>query len=94
MQFVPGISFAQTLPAVPASTAAGRERGLWILDSWRDLFLSVCTRLLLVPVCIGAQRPWSAADIYVLEEALHLHADLPEAEEHLRIAKRTGAQSP
>jgi tetratricopeptide (TPR) repeat protein len=69
MQFVPGISSAQTMPAAPAPTAAGRKPNLWILDSWRDLVLYVCTPLLLVPVFIGAQGLWSAEDIYLFVAA-------------------------
>ena len=60
MQFVPGISSAQTMPAAPAPAAAGRKPSLWILDSWRDLVLYVCTPLLLVPMFIAAQGFWSA----------------------------------
>jgi len=69
MQFVPGISSAQTVPAPPAPTAAGRKPNIWILDSWRDLILYVCTPLLLVPVFIGAQGLWSAEDIYLFVAA-------------------------
>src|SRR5262245_11588290 len=69
MQFVPGISSAQTMPAAPASTAVGRKPGLWILDSWRDLALYVCTPLLLVPMFIAAQGVWSAEDIYLFVAA-------------------------
>jgi tetratricopeptide (TPR) repeat protein len=69
MQFVPGISSAQTMPAAPAPTAAGRKPNLWILDSWRDLLLYVCTPLLLVPIFIGAQGLWSAEDIYLFVAA-------------------------
>jgi len=69
MQFVPGISSAQTMPAAPAPTAAGRKPNLWILDSWRDLILYVCTPLLLVPIFIGAQGLWSAEDIYLFVAA-------------------------
>jgi Flp pilus assembly protein TadD len=69
MQLVPGISSAQTMPAAPASAAAGRKPGLWILDSWRDLVLYVCTPLLLVPIFIGAQGVWSAEDIYLFVAA-------------------------
>ena len=60
MQFVPGISSGQTMPAAPAPAAAGRKPSLWILDSWRDLVLYVCTPLLLVPMFIAAQGFWSA----------------------------------
>ena len=69
MQLVPGISSAQTVPAAPAPTAAGRKSSLWILDSWRDLVLYVCTPLLLVPIFIGAQGLWSAEDIYLFVAA-------------------------
>src|SRR5205823_1596032 len=65
MQFVTGISSAQTVPAAPAPTAAGRKPSLWILDSWRDLVLYVCTPLLLVPMFIAAQGVWAAEDIYL-----------------------------
>src|SRR5260370_34896624 len=69
MQFVPGISSAQTMPVAPAPTAAGRKPSLWILDSWRDLVLYVCTPLLLVPIFIGAQGVWAAEDIYLFVAA-------------------------
>ena len=69
MQFVPGISSAQTVPAAPTPTAAGRKPSLWILDSWRDLILYVCTPLLLVPIFIGAQGLWAAEDIYLFVAA-------------------------
>src|SRR5215467_10435901 len=69
MQLVPGISSAQTVPAASATTAAARKPSLWILDSWRDLVLYVCTPLLLVPIFIGAQGLWSAEDIYLFVAA-------------------------
>lgn len=69
MQFVPGISSAQTMPAAPANATAGRKSGLWILDSWRDLVLYVCTPLFLVPMFIAAQGFWSAEDIYLFVAA-------------------------
>src|SRR5882724_8714855 len=69
MQFVPGISSAQTMPAAPTPTAAGRKPSLWILDSWRDLVLYVCTPLLLVPMFIAAQGVWAAEDIYLFVAA-------------------------
>jgi tetratricopeptide (TPR) repeat protein len=69
MQFVPGISSAQTVPAAPEPTAVVRKPNLWILDSWRDLVLYVCTPLLLVPIFIGAQGFWSAEDIYLFVAA-------------------------
>jgi hypothetical protein len=69
MQFVPGISSAQTMPAAPAPAGAGGKPGLWILDSWRDLVLYVCTPLLLVPMFIAAQGFWSAEYIYLFVAA-------------------------
>jgi tetratricopeptide (TPR) repeat protein len=69
MQFVPGISSAQTVPAAPAPAAGGRKPNFWILDGWRDLILYVCTPLLLVPIFIGAQGLWSAEDIYLFVAA-------------------------
>jgi len=69
MQFVPGISSVQTMPAAPAPTAAGRKPSLWILDSWRDLVLYVCTPLLLVPMFVAAQGVWAAEDIYLFVAA-------------------------
>jgi hypothetical protein len=69
MQFVPGISSAQMVPAAPAPTTAGRKASFWILDSWRDLILYVCTPLLLLPIFIAAQGFWSAEDIYLFVAA-------------------------
>src|SRR5216117_242740 len=69
MQHVSAFSRPQTVPAVPAPAAAGRNANLWILDSWRDLVLYVCTPLLLVPIFIGAQGCWSAGDIYLFVAA-------------------------
>ena len=69
MQFVPGISSAQTVPAAPAPATVGRKRNFWILDSWRDLILYVCTPLLLVPIFVAAQGLWSAEDIYLFVAA-------------------------
>src|SRR6266566_1801607 len=68
MQHVSAFSRPQTVPAAPAS-AAGRKPNLWILDSWRDLILYVCTPLLLVPIFIGAQGLWAAEDIYLFVAA-------------------------
>jgi len=42
---------------------------LWILDSWRDLILYVCTPLVIVPVFLVAQARWSAEDIYLFVAA-------------------------
>src|SRR6266571_2251470 len=69
MQLVPGISSSQTTPAAPVPTAAGRKANFWILDSWRDLVLYVCTPFLLVPIFIGAQGGWGAEDIYLFVAA-------------------------
>src|SRR5215470_7570861 len=69
MELVPGISSAQTVPAAPTPTTAARKHSLWILDSWRDLILYVCTPLLLVPIFIAAQGFWSAEDIYLFVAA-------------------------
>ena len=68
MQHVSAFSSPQTVPAA-APAAAGRKSNLWILDSWRDLVLYVCTPLLLVPIFIGAQGFWSAGDIYLFVAA-------------------------
>ena len=69
MQLVPGFSSAQSVPAAPAPTAVGRKPNFWILDSWRDLVLYVCTPLLLVPIFIAVQGFWSAEDIYLFVAA-------------------------
>src|SRR5438128_4869042 len=66
MQHITAFSRPQTVPAVPA---AASRRNLWILDSWRDLILYVCTPLLLVPMFILAQARWSAEDIYLFVAA-------------------------
>jgi tetratricopeptide (TPR) repeat protein len=68
MQHVSAFSPPQTVPAATAPTA-GRKSTLWILDSWRDLILYVCTPLLLVPIFIGAQGLWAAEDIYLFVAA-------------------------
>src|SRR5439155_3431318 len=69
MQHVSAFSRPQTVPAAPAPAAASRKPNLWILDSWRDLVLYVCTPLLLVPIFVGAQGFWSAEDIYLVVAA-------------------------
>jgi len=66
MQHVSAFSRPQTVPAVPT---VGRKSNLWILDSWRDLVLYVCTPLLLVPIFIAAQGLWAAEDIYLFVAA-------------------------
>jgi len=66
MQHVSAFSRPETVPAVPAVV---RKPNLWILDSWRDLILYVCTPLLLVPSFIGAQGLWAAEDIYLFVAA-------------------------
>ena len=55
--------------AVPAAPAASRKPGLWILDSWRDLMLYVCTPLVILPIFLLAQARWSAQDIYLFVAA-------------------------
>ena len=69
MQVVPGFSSAQTVPATVGPAAAAGQRSLWILDSWRDLILYVCTPVLLVPIFIVAQGLWAAEDIYLFVAA-------------------------
>ena len=69
MQVVPGLSSAQTVPAAAAPVGAGQRSTLWILDSWRDLILYVCTPLLLVPIFVAAQGIWAAEDIYLFVAA-------------------------
>ncbi len=63
MQHVTAFSGPQTVPAAPP------KPNLWILSSWRDLILYVCTPLLLVPMFIMAQSRWSAEDIYLFVAA-------------------------
>jgi tetratricopeptide (TPR) repeat protein len=53
---------ALTAPPAPAPPA---RRNIWILNSWRDLFLYVGTPLLLLPLFGLAQTRWSAQDIYI-----------------------------
>src|SRR5438552_12106809 len=69
MQYVTAFSRPETVPATPTPAAAGRKPNLWILDSWRDLILYVCTPLLIVPVFVLAQARWSAEDIYLFVAA-------------------------
>jgi tetratricopeptide (TPR) repeat protein len=69
MQHVTAFSPPQTVPAAPAPAAAGRKPNLWILSSWRDLILYVCTPLLIVPMFVLAQTRWSAEDIYLFVAA-------------------------
>src|SRR5437660_8957955 len=64
MQHVTAFSSPQTVPA-----ASARKPSLWILDSWRDLVLYVCTPLLIVPIFVAAQTRWSAEDIYLFVAA-------------------------
>jgi tetratricopeptide (TPR) repeat protein len=66
MQHVSAFSHPQTVPAAPA---VARKPSLWILNSWRDLVLYVCTPLLLVPMFVLAQARWSAEDIYLFVAA-------------------------
>jgi tetratricopeptide (TPR) repeat protein len=69
MQHVSAFSRLQTVPAAPAPAVDGRKSNLWILDSWRDLVLYVCTPLLLVPIFVAAQGLWAAEDIYLFVAA-------------------------
>src|SRR6266850_555331 len=66
MQHVTAFSSPQTVPAAPA---VARKPGLWILDSWRDLILYVCTPLVILPIFLLAQARWSAQDIYLFVAA-------------------------
>src|SRR5205814_5676492 len=66
MQHITAFSRAETVPAAPA---VARRPSLWILDSWRDLVLYVCTPLLIVPIFVAAQTRWSAEDIYLFVAA-------------------------
>ena len=66
MQHVSAFSRPQTVPAVPAAVP---KRNLWILDSWRDLILYVCTPLLIIPIFILAQTRWSPENIYLFVAA-------------------------
>src|SRR5215510_142254 len=59
-------TFSTTVPAAPV---AARKPNLWILDSWRDLVLYVCTPLLIIPIFLVAQARWSAQDIYLFVAA-------------------------
>src|SRR5438105_9841249 len=69
MQHVTAFSRPETVPATPAPAAAGRKPNLWILDSWRDLILYVCTPMLIVPIFVLAQTRWSAENIYLFVAA-------------------------
>jgi tetratricopeptide (TPR) repeat protein len=66
MQHVSAFSRPQTVPAVPSAVP---KRNLWILDSWRDLILYVCTPLLIIPIFILAQTRWSPENIYLFVAA-------------------------
>jgi Flp pilus assembly protein TadD len=66
MQHVTAFSRPQTVPPAPA---VARKPNLWILDSWRDLVLYVCTPLLIVPIFLIAQSRWSAENIYLFVAA-------------------------
>src|SRR4029079_6261001 len=66
MQLLSALSRPQT---VPDTAATAPKQGLWILDSWRDLVLYVCTPLLIIPVFLVAQARWSAQDIYLFVAA-------------------------
>jgi tetratricopeptide (TPR) repeat protein len=67
MQHVTAFSRPETVP--PAPVAVARKPNLWILDTWRDLVLYVCTPLLIIPIFLAAQARWSAEDIYLFVAA-------------------------
>jgi tetratricopeptide (TPR) repeat protein len=66
MQHLSAFSRPETVPAAPA---ASRKSTLWILDSWRDLVLYVCTPLLIIPIFLVAQTRWGPEDIYLFVAA-------------------------
>src|SRR5882724_8666415 len=66
MQHVTAFSPPRTVPTAPA---VARKPNLWILNSWRDLILYVCTPLLIIPMFIAAQARWKAMDIYLFVAA-------------------------
>lgn len=69
MQHLTAFSRPETVPAAPAPPAGGRKSTLWILNSWRDLVLYVCTPLLIIPIFLAAQTRWSPEDIYLFVAA-------------------------
>ncbi|MFN2542929.1 MAG: tetratricopeptide repeat protein [Chthoniobacterales bacterium] len=66
MQLLSAFSRPETVPTAPA---AARKSALWILDSWRDLVLYVCTPLLIIPIFLVAQTRWGPEDIYLFVAA-------------------------
>jgi Tfp pilus assembly protein PilF/branched-subunit amino acid transport protein len=66
MQLLSAFSRPQT---VPDAQAIAPRKGLWILDSWRDLVLYVGTPLLLLPVFALAQTRFRPQDIYLFVAA-------------------------
>src|ERR1051326_5048434 len=66
MEHLTAFSRPETVP--PAPTPA-RKSSVWILDSWRDLVLYVCTPLLIIPIFLAAQTRWSPEDIYLFVAA-------------------------
>ena len=66
MQATSAFSQPQTVPTAPVRAPV---KGLWILDSWRDLILYVGTPVLLIPLFGLAQMRWSAQDIYIFVAA-------------------------
>ena len=66
MQLLSAFSRPQT---VPDAQATAPRKGLWILDSWRDLVLYVGTPLLLLPVFALAQTRFRPQDIYLFVAA-------------------------
>src|SRR5436309_16125027 len=66
MESVAAFSRPESIPAAPP---VPRKTSLWILNSWRDLLLYVCTPMLLVPLFYAAQARWSPEDIYLFVAA-------------------------
>ena len=66
MEHLTAFSRPETVP--PAPTPA-RKSSVWILDSWRDLVLYVCTPLLIIPIFLAAQTRWGPEDIYLFVAA-------------------------
>src|ERR1043166_1785603 len=66
MEHLTAFSRPETVPPAPAPA---RKSSLWILDSWRDLVLYVCTPLLIIPIFLAAQTRWGPEDIYLFVAA-------------------------
>jgi tetratricopeptide (TPR) repeat protein len=66
MEHLTAFSRPETVPPAPAPA---RKSSVWILDSWRDLVLYVCTPLLIIPIFLAAQTRWGPEDIYLFVAA-------------------------